>query len=42
MIAKMAPTRIIPIHTEKPELFKSFKSYQAGTIIPEHGKTIKF
>jgi len=39
MIETMSPEKVIPIHTEKPELFKAFN---ARTIIPEQGKAIKF
>ena len=39
MIESMQPGCVIPIHTEKPALFKVFGT---KTIIPEEGKAIKF
>ncbi|MFC1461367.1 hypothetical protein ACFLQR_02520 [Verrucomicrobiota bacterium] len=39
MIESMDPGCVIPIHTQKPELFKAFGK---KTIVPEEGKAIKF
>jgi len=37
MIESMKPRKVIPIHTEKPELFEAFG---VKTIVPEEGKAI--